>query len=214
MEAVCGDDLLLHDFQRVIAELGVQDNRLHIEYNKLLSALRKSHESESRLVKRCQELNQEIIAIASRLQYVKVVHDNNEIVCQLRAEIEKAWTMVDRAYDKEHNMKAVIQNLQREVAALSRGVDQRTGTSDPGEASEVQRLEGELRTCREEVAQLRMRVASYEAQHDGPEVVPSVSCPPTLRLERTVVDGDEEFVMVQYADATPPSTLLHAHKTE
>ena len=53
-------DSLERDFQEVLAEL-VGDKsleRFRQEYEKLHRALKKSHESEKRLIKKCRELNQ------------------------------------------------------------------------------------------------------------------------------------------------------------
>ena len=42
--------------------------RFRIEYEKLHRALKKSHESEKRLIKKCRELNAEIVANAAKVQ--------------------------------------------------------------------------------------------------------------------------------------------------
>ena len=63
-------DALEHDFQEVLQEL-VGDKsleRFRQEYDKLHRALKKSHESEKRLIKKCRELNQEIVANAAKVQ--------------------------------------------------------------------------------------------------------------------------------------------------
>ncbi len=42
--------------------------KFRIEYEKLHRALKKSHESEKRLIKRCKELNGEIVSNAAKVQ--------------------------------------------------------------------------------------------------------------------------------------------------
>eukprot|EP00965_Chrysotila_dentata_P235702 6200913-Pleurochrysis_carterae.AAC.2 len=63
-------ETLEHDFQEVLAEL-VGDKsleRFRQEYEKLHRALKKSHESEKRLIKKCRELNSEIVSNAAKVQ--------------------------------------------------------------------------------------------------------------------------------------------------
>lgn len=43
-------------------------DRFRQEYEKLHRALKKSHESEKRLIKKCRELNAEIVSNASKVQ--------------------------------------------------------------------------------------------------------------------------------------------------
>ena len=65
MEAnISAFEALEREFQQVLAELvgdeGLETFRL--EYEKLHRALKKSHEQEKRLVKKCRELNTEILS--------------------------------------------------------------------------------------------------------------------------------------------------------
>jgi hypothetical protein len=66
---VCGR-CPVHLHTQVLSEL-VGDKSLEkfrIEYEKLHRALKKSHESEKRLIKRCRELNDEIVSNAAKVQ--------------------------------------------------------------------------------------------------------------------------------------------------
>jgi len=63
-------DALERDFREVLNEL-VGDKsleRFRLEYEKLHTALRKSHENEKRMLKKCRELNAEIVANAAKVQ--------------------------------------------------------------------------------------------------------------------------------------------------
>ena len=63
-------EALERDFQEVLQEL-VGDKsleRFRAEYEKLHRALKKSHEQEKRLIKRCRELNAEIVNNAAKVQ--------------------------------------------------------------------------------------------------------------------------------------------------
>lgn len=60
---------LIWFFIKVLAELMGDKSleRFRIEYEKLHRALKKSHESEKRLMQKCRELNAEIVANAAKV---------------------------------------------------------------------------------------------------------------------------------------------------
>merc|ERR1719407_29912 len=84
---------LENDFQEVLQEL-VGDKsleRFRQEYDKLHRALKKSHESEKRLIKKCRELNAEIVSNASKVQTaLKLSQEDQNTIASLKREIEKA----------------------------------------------------------------------------------------------------------------------------
>lgn len=123
---------LERDFQQVLTEL-VGDKsleRFRQEYEKLHRALKKSHESETRLIKKCRELNAEIISNASKVQTaLKLSQEDQNTIGSLKREIEKAWKMVDASHEKEARAKETIAQLKTEIANLSRLVEQGAGLS-------------------------------------------------------------------------------------
>ena len=125
-------DSLERDFQEVLAEL-VGDKsleRFRQEYEKLHRALKKSHESEKRLIKKCRELNSEIVSNAAKVQTaLKLSQEDQNTISSLKREIEKAWKMVDAAHEKEGRAKETIQQLKHEIQNLSRLVEQGAGLS-------------------------------------------------------------------------------------
>ncbi len=99
-----------------------------MEYEKLHRALKKSHESEKRLIRKCRELNQEIVANAAKVQTaIKLSQEDQNTIASLKKEIEKAWKMVDASHEKEQRAKETIQQLKMEIANLSRLVEQGAG---------------------------------------------------------------------------------------
>ena len=131
-------DNLERDFQNVIQDLGGEDNleRFRLEYEKLHRALKKSHESEKRLIKKCQELTQEIMANAAKVQSaIKLSQGDHSTIEALKKEIEKAWKMVDTAHEKESRAKETIQQLKKEAATLQQLVEQGTALTQGHEAT-------------------------------------------------------------------------------
>ena len=83
-------EALERDFQEVLGELiGDQSlERFRQEYEKLHRALKKSHESEKRLIKKCKELNSEIVSNAAKVQTaLKLSQDDQGTITALKKEI-------------------------------------------------------------------------------------------------------------------------------
>merc|ERR1719393_898115 len=125
-------EALERDFQQVLTEL-VGDKSLEKfrqEYEKLHRALKKSHESEKRLIKKCRELNAEIVSNAVKVQTaLKLSQEDQATITALKKEIERAWKMVEASHEKEQRARETIQNLKSEITKLGRLVEQGAGLS-------------------------------------------------------------------------------------
>ena len=120
------------DFQEVLAELAGNDNLDYVrhEYEKLHRALKKSHESEKRLIKKCRELNAEIVSNAAKVQTaLKLSEEDQAIISSLKKEIEKAWSMVDASHENESRSKERIKELKEEISNLTSLIEQGPGAS-------------------------------------------------------------------------------------
>lgn len=101
-----------------------------VEYEKLHRALKKSHDSEKRLIKTCRELNQEIVSNAIKVQTaLRLSQEDQTTIASLKKEIERAWKMVEASHEKEQRAKETIHNLKIEISNLSRLVEQGAGLS-------------------------------------------------------------------------------------
>jgi chromosome segregation ATPase len=125
-------EVLEKDFQVVLQEL-IGDKSLEhfrMEYEKLHRALKKSHESEKRLIKKCRELNGEIVSNGSKVHMALNLSKEDQITIQnLKKEIERAWKMVEASHEKEQRAKETIHNLKVEISNLSHLVEQGAGLS-------------------------------------------------------------------------------------
>ena len=73
----------------------------------------KCADSEKRLIKKCRELNAEIVANAAKVQTaLKLNEEDQSTIAALKKEIEKAWKMVDASHEKEAKAKETIQQLK------------------------------------------------------------------------------------------------------
>jgi len=163
-------ETLERDFQEVLTEL-VGDKsleRFRQEYEKLHRALKKSHESEKRLIKKCRELNSEIVSNAAKVQTaLKLSQEDQNTITSLKREIEKAWKMVDASHEKEARAKDTISQLKTEISNLSRLVEQGAGLSVGQEntVNELLKDKDDLSAERErqveEIAALRASINDY-----------------------------------------------------
>ncbi|KAF1792309.1 hypothetical protein GQ600_27877 [Phytophthora cactorum] len=148
-------EALESDFEEVLAELEGDKSleRFRLEYEKLHRALKKSNGQEKKLIKKCRELNAEIINNAAKVQTaLKLSQEDQASIASLKKEMEKAWKMVDASHEKELRAKETIQQLKDEIVNLGRLVEQGTGLSAGQESmlKEVMRAKEELMRANEE----------------------------------------------------------------
>ncbi|NWH15840.1 CFA58 protein, partial [Grus americana] len=125
-------EVLEKDFQEVINLLQGDKTleKFRIEYEKLHAVMKKSHENEKRLMEKCRELSAELVVNSSKVAALtKLSKDDQETISSMKTEIEKAWKMVDTAYEKEQKAKEIINSLQEEIARLTNLVEQGSGLS-------------------------------------------------------------------------------------
>ena len=126
------------------------------------------------MIKKCRELNGEIVnngksiifcphqilTIAAKVQTaLKLSQDDRNTITSLRAEVQKAWKMVDSSHEKELRAKETIQQLKVEISNLSRLVEQGAGLS-VGQENTVK----ELMKAKED---LEKKNAELKATGDG-----------------------------------------------
>lgn len=76
-------------------------DRFRAEYEKVFRALKKSHDSEKRLIKKCRELNAEIVSGAAKVQAaLKLSDEDRATIAALKKEIENSWRVVDSSHEK------------------------------------------------------------------------------------------------------------------
>ncbi|XP_009008499.1 cilia- and flagella-associated protein 58 [Callithrix jacchus] len=120
------------DFQEVLRELSGDKSleKFRIEYEKLHAVMKKSYGNEKRLMAKCRELNAEIVVNSAKVATaLKLSQDDQTTIASLKKEIEKAWKMVDSAYDKEQKAKETILALKEEIVNLTKLVEQGSGLS-------------------------------------------------------------------------------------
>jgi hypothetical protein len=123
-------------------------------------------DNEKRLVKKCRELNSEIVANAAKVQTaLKLSEEDQLTIKSLKKEIEKAWKMVDSSYEKEARAKETISHLKLEISNLTRLVEQGAGMS-LGEESAVNDLLKQKEELTKEL-DAKVRAAGFARDRTG-----------------------------------------------
>nr|XP_031538693.1 cilia- and flagella-associated protein 58 [Vicugna pacos] len=120
------------DFQHVLRELSGDRSleKFKVEYEKLHAVMKKSYDNEKRLMAKCRELNAEIVVNSAKVAAsLKLSQDDRTTIVTLKKEVEKAWKMVDTAYDKEQKATETILALKEEIVNLTKLVEQGSGLS-------------------------------------------------------------------------------------
>jgi hypothetical protein len=76
-------------------------------------------DNEKRLVKKCRELNTEIVGNAAKVQTaLKLSEEDQQTIVALKKEIEKAWKMVDASHEKVRQGLSAIYSAGGLLACL------------------------------------------------------------------------------------------------
>ncbi|EFN51138.1 hypothetical protein CHLNCDRAFT_141344 [Chlorella variabilis] len=181
-------DTIERDFQEVLRELAGDAalDRFRAEYEKVFRALKKSHDNEKRLIKKCRELNAEIVTGAAKVQAaLKLSDDDQATIGALKKEIENSWRMVDSSHEKELKAKEQVASLKLEISGLTKLLEQgaAVGLAEEADLEELIRLKEEAAAERDaQVEQIvalrgevmefaeRMRTAEHEKAHLEAEI--------------------------------------------
>ncbi|KAH7819620.1 putative flagellar associated protein [Monocercomonoides exilis] len=183
------------DFNEVLAQL-VGDtslDRFRQEYEKLYRALQKSHESEKRLIRRCHELNAEIVSNATKVKAALTLSQkDSETIAALRKEVDTCFKMVNASREKEKLAKETIEQLKAEITNLSKLVDQGPSASAEQEAviQELQRVRDELVSERDQLSQqiTQQKKEALESMEKTHKLESEI-----LRLQREVDAGAKKM---------------------
>lgn len=110
------------EYQRVVKMLE-EDPKLasfKMEYEKLHGALEQSHDNEKKLMSKCRELNEDLLAAAAKVE--SVAQDsfaNDEAMEANKRELEQAWITINELRDSEQDLKDQLEKMKDEVGELN-----------------------------------------------------------------------------------------------
>ncbi|TKS83720.1 Cilia- and flagella-associated protein 58 [Collichthys lucidus] len=159
----------LEEFQMVLNEMVGDESmdKVRVEYEKLIHALKTSRGNEKKLMSKCRELNAEIVTTSTKVTAaLKLTQEDEATIASLKRELDKAWKMVDAAHVKEKTDKETIRNLKEEVFNLNKTAEQ-TGLSMGKDQGNGLKMNEELTKQRDqlltEVEDLRQKLNSVTA---------------------------------------------------
>lgn len=160
-------DELEKNFQHVISDL-VADKSLdsfRAEYEKIHAAFVQSHANNAELVKRCRELNSEILANSTKVNSIlKLSQDDQRTIAGLRFEFEKAWKMVEMSQDKENKSRDIVDQLKMEISNLSKLADSGGAMAFTQETS-LQSIQDEVKSLNREIQLQTEQISSLSKDY-------------------------------------------------
>lgn len=169
-------EALESDFQEVLSALAGDGHldKFRIEYERLHNTLLKSHENEKRLMKKCAELNAEIVTNAGKVQAaLQLSQEDQNTIHQLQKEIEKAWQMVESVHAKEKKARETIETLTKEISELTKLVDHGTVASDSNEQTvnelvkQKEKMEKERESQTNRIEDLLLELKEAQDAYEG-----------------------------------------------
>ncbi|XP_044753434.1 cilia- and flagella-associated protein 58-like [Coccinella septempunctata] len=96
------------------------------EFTNLFDALYKSHEKETQLNERCQDVEYELETNMRKLESaIKLTETDQLVIDDLKDQIQKAWKMADAAHAREQTAQEIIENLRKQVESLNAEIELR-----------------------------------------------------------------------------------------
>ncbi|NXO72462.1 CFA58 protein, partial [Phainopepla nitens] len=163
--------------------------KFRIEYEKLLAIMKKSRENEKHLMEKCRKLSAELVEKSSKVAVLtKLTHDDGETISSLKLELEKAWKMVDKAYEREQKTKETIDSLQKEISRLNNLMKERAGQEY--NVKDLLRFQEEVTEERDEllseVVKLRQSLAEITEQQQETEKAKNEAEQAVLQLQQDI----------------------------
>ncbi|NXU46219.1 CFA58 protein, partial [Drymodes brunneopygia] len=179
------------DSQEFISVLSRDEalEKFRVEYEKLLAIMKKSRENEKHLMEKCRKLSAELAEKSSKVAVLtKLTHDDEETIASLKAELEKAWKMVDKAYEREQKTKEMIDSLKKEISRLNSLMKEKAGQDYNVE--DLLRLQEEVTEERDqllsEVVKLRRSLAEITERQQETEKAKNEAEQSVLQLQQDI----------------------------
>ena len=94
--------------------------RFSASYEQLYRAWKTSCESEKRLIKRCNELNETIVNNTARVKAaLRLTQEDSAAIELLKKEVDRAWKLVELSKVKEDKYRKHIDSLKDEITRIN-----------------------------------------------------------------------------------------------
>ncbi|XP_014739241.1 PREDICTED: cilia- and flagella-associated protein 58 [Sturnus vulgaris] len=184
-------EALEEDSQEFISILSRDEalEKFRVEYEKLFAIMKKSRENEKHLMEKCRKLSAELVEKSSKVAVLtKLTSDDGETISSLKSELEKAWKMVDKAYEREQKTKETINSLKKEISRLNNLMKERAGQEYNVE--DLLRFQEEVTEERDqllsEVVKLRQSLTEITEQQQETEKAKNEAEQSVLELQQDI----------------------------
>lgn len=154
-------------------------------------------DNEKRLIKKCRELNSEIVSNAAKVQSaLRMGEEDKSTISTLKGEIEKAWRIVDESQLREKKSKETIVRLREEMTDLSRIVEEGGGnltSSQQNTMNELLKQKEEVTKERDDMVRNKEQrlsrskgVVKDQGEKRSEATMCGLCCTPTLDLSRSL----------------------------
>jgi len=161
--------------EQLVGGEGCSIYALKDHYIKMHKALVACHANERRLMRTCRDLNKEIQTNSSKVKdALKLSQQDQNVVGQLKTEIDAAWKSSDQAQDKDCRARETVQSLKQEIINLNKMAERgaaAAGGSSSGKDAKATQLAEELEEVKElvvmkdiEIGQLKTSNSEAEAR--------------------------------------------------
>jgi len=107
--------------EQLVGGEGCSIYALKDHYIKMHKALVACHANERRLMRTCRDLNKEIQTNSSKVKdALKLSQQDQNVVGQLKQEIDAAWKNSDQAQDKDCRARETVQSLKQEIINMNK----------------------------------------------------------------------------------------------
>ncbi|NXO29561.1 CFA58 protein, partial [Cisticola juncidis] len=184
-------EALEKDSQEFISILNRDEalEKFRVEYENLFAIMKKSRENEKHLMEKCRKLSAELAEKSSKVAVLtKLTHDDGETISSLKSELEKAWKMVDRGYEREQKTKETIDSLKKEISQLNNLMKEKTGQEYNVEDLLIfqEEITEERDKLLSEVVQLRQSLAEITEQQQETEKAKNEAEQSILQLQQDI----------------------------
>ncbi|PFH37666.1 flagellar associated protein [Besnoitia besnoiti] len=183
---------LEENFEQTLSELPKDP---HLEpfrrqYEKLLGALKRSHESELTLLARCKHLTNQIAENATKVvAALKLSDEDQSSIDILKKEVQHAWNLVQAGKDREELARDTIASLRVTIEDLNKQIE----ATETEHISQEAKLEGYLLE-REKLLRECDTLANQNAQMtSGNEQLSQA----LKTLEKQVADAQNELIQTK-----------------
>ena len=189
------------NFQTVLEQI-YDENALKSfkeQYEILHTLLIASHQKNQELLKRCQQLNNQILSNSTKVSSIlQMSQEDEKTISGLRYEFEKAWKMVEISQDSENKKRDIVDGLKAEVARLKKAADAGSNYALEQESSikatqeEIDEINKEIKQQNDQINALKTNIENSTKSKDEATEILNQLKESAEQLEKDITEARNE----------------------